>query len=426
MSTTRGLHASADPLSRRAFVHKAGAAALAVSAMRSGTSEASTKKSDPPDPKPYVPLDPAKKIRMGIVGGGFGAAFQWHLHPNCIVHAVSDLIPKRRERLMKTYRCERSYPSLAKLILDKKIDAVAVCTGAPDHARHCMDVMNAGKHVWCCVPACHTLEEAAALKQTKERTGLKYMMAETSYYHTYAMAARDLYRQGAFGEIFYSEVEYSHPLVHELSRWWYDAAGKPTWRNGYPPAFYPTHGTAYATGVTGERVAAVSALGLCAPQIDRVPPGNHGYGVGRNPYDNPFNVTVMLFKTDKGHIVRCKVVFAGTNAGERADLYGTRMSLYTPRGTSGQPFRMHGPGAPTWSRLPDYSRRLPEPMRAGSGHGGSHPHLTHAFIAALAEDREPAIDVYEALAMGVPGIVGHQSALKGGEQLNVPNFDRHG
>jgi len=65
-------------------VHKAGAAALAVSAMRSGTGEASAKKSEPPDPKPYVPLDPAKKIRMGIVGGGFGAAFQWHLHPNCM------------------------------------------------------------------------------------------------------------------------------------------------------------------------------------------------------------------------------------------------------------------------------------------------------------------------------------------------------
>ncbi|PIZ29790.1 MAG: oxidoreductase, partial [Armatimonadetes bacterium CG_4_10_14_0_8_um_filter_66_14] len=32
-----------------------------------------------------------RKIRMGIVGGGFGASFQWHLDPNCIVEAVSDL-----------------------------------------------------------------------------------------------------------------------------------------------------------------------------------------------------------------------------------------------------------------------------------------------------------------------------------------------
>jgi hypothetical protein len=32
--------------------------------------------------------------------------------------------------------------------------------------------------------------------------------------------------------------------------------------------------------------------------------------------------------------------------------------------------------------------------------------------------------VYKALAMTVPGIVAHQSALKNGERLKVPNFDR--
>ena len=67
---------------------------------------------------------------------------------------------------------------------------------------------------------------------------------------------------------------------------------------------------------------------------------------------------------------------------------------------------------------------LPKPMRHSSGHGGSHTFLTHEFIAALVEDREPAVDLYEALAMTVPGLVGHQSALKGGEQLKVPSFDK--
>ncbi len=422
-SRPRPEHSSTVP-TRRGFLHAAGATLLTGGTITMGAAESPAEGVAPPDPPNYTPLDPSRKVRMGIVGGGFGAGFYWHLHPNCVVQAVSDLIPQRRELLMKTYRCDRSYESLEKLILDKDIDAVVICTGAPDHARHAIQALKAGKHVWCAVPACHTLEEAQSLKETKEHTGLKYMMAETSYYHTFAMAARELFRQGAFGEIFYSEVEYSHPLVNELSQWWYCPDGKPTWRNGYPPAFYPTHGTAYSTGVTRERVVAVSALGLCAPPIDRVPPGNNGYGAGKNPYDNPFNVTVMLFKTNKDHIVRCKVVFAGTNAGERAELYGTTMSLYTPRESSGQPFRMHGPGAPRWTRLPDYSRRLPDALRLASGHGGSHTHLTHEFIAALIENREPAIDVYEALAMGVPGIVAHQSALRGGEQLKVPSFDR--
>ena len=77
-----------------------------------------------------------KKIRMGVVGGNFGRAFFWHEHPDCTVEAVSDLVPARREGLMKTYRCAKSYESLEKLILDKNIDAVAIFTPAPDHVRH--------------------------------------------------------------------------------------------------------------------------------------------------------------------------------------------------------------------------------------------------------------------------------------------------
>jgi hypothetical protein len=52
-----------------------------------------------------------RKIRIGVVGGGFGAAFHWHQHPNCVVEAVSDLIPDRRDTLMRVYGCQKAYES---------------------------------------------------------------------------------------------------------------------------------------------------------------------------------------------------------------------------------------------------------------------------------------------------------------------------
>ena len=70
---------------------------------------------------------------MGVMGGGFGASFYWHEHPNCVVHAVSDLITERRDRLCSVYKCDRAYGSLEELIRDPEIDAVAVFSGAPDH-----------------------------------------------------------------------------------------------------------------------------------------------------------------------------------------------------------------------------------------------------------------------------------------------------
>lgn len=65
---------------------------------------------------------------------------------------------------------------------------------------------------------------------------------------------------------------------------------------------------------------------------------------------------------------------------------------------------------------------LPESLRHASGHGGSHVFITHEFIDALVNNRRPAVDIHEALAYTVPGIVAHQSALKGGESLKIPQF----
>ena len=61
-------------------------------------------------------------------------------------------------------------------------------------------------------------------------------------------------------------------------------------------------------------------------------------------------------------------------------------------------------------------------MRHDSGHGGSAIFISAEFINALVENREPEIDLYESLAMTVPGIVAHQSALKDGELMRIPQY----
>jgi len=63
-------------------------------------------------------------------------------------------------------------------------------------------------------------------------------------------------------------------------------------------------------------------------------------------------------------------------------------------------------------------------MRHASGHGGSAVFISAEFINALLEEREPECDLYDSLAMTVPGIVAHQSSYQDGEQLAVPQFER--
>ncbi len=398
-----------DGLSRRRFLERTGQATLAASL--AGVASAASA-SEAPDP----PVKSDRKIRIGVVGGGFGRSFHWHQDPNCIVQAVSDLRADRRDALMKRYQCARTYPCLEKLIHAKDIDAVAVFTGAPDHARHCKLVMDAGKHCICAVPVALNLEDCQRLKETKERNKVYYMMAETSYYRHHTIAARKLFEDGAFGELFYSEVEYYHPPAKGGKRPLDYYKGKRTWRYGYPPMLYPTHSTGFLVGVTRERITHVSCLGWGNPESQRL---------RDNVYKNPYCAEASMGRTDKGHMCRVNVFWDGCAHGERAQWFGTKMAYYMP-GSGGQPFRLTGAGAPGWNRLPDFWHMVPRAMRRDSGHGGSHPFLTHEFVAALCEDREPAVDIYESIAMTAPGIVAHASAFKGGEQMKVPDFDPAG
>ena len=370
----------------------------------------------------------ARKIRIGVVGGGFGAAFHWHRDPNCIVEAVSDLREDRRKHLQDVYQCDKPYPSLEELIKDKNVEAVAIFTGAPDHVRHAVACMKAGKHVISAVPACISIEQAEELLATQKKTGLTYMMAETSYYHPVMISACRLYKEGKFGEIYYTEAEYHHAgMEYSL---WTDAQGKHTWRWAYPPMLYPTHCTSFLIGVTGERLTQVSCIGW----------GDGDPIMEGNTYDNnKFWNETALFKTDRGNAFRVSINWRGAFGGvERAQWYGSKMSLFEPHpnGTGAvmrratDKFVKDGAGydvglaefeqynTPKWSET-----LLPASLQVGGGHEGAEPFLTHEFIDALVNERKPAIDIYEALAYTVPGIIAHKSALADGKQMKVPQYD---
>jgi predicted dehydrogenase len=369
---------------------------------------------------------PDRKIRIGVVGGNFGRSFYWHEHPNGTVEAVSDLRPERRAALQQTYHCAKAYESLEKLILDPAIEAVAVFTPAPDHVRHVVACLRAGKHAICAVPAAMSLEECQLLAETVRSTGLTYMMAETSYYQQPTISARKMHQAGQFGTLYYTESEYLHAGVESLAF----ENGQRTWRYGFPPMHYPTHCTAHLVGVTGERLTAVSCLGW----------GDDDPLLKDNAYNNPFWNETAFFETDRGHAFRVAVHWKGAHRGtERAQYLGTSASFYFPHPNGLGPIIVRS-GNQTETDSGGFTRQLspfeqyqqpdwwntdmlPAPLRHDSGHEGSHTFLTHEFLDALVHNRKPAIDVYEAIAYTAPGIVAHQSALKHGERMTIPRFD---
>ena len=370
----------------------------------------------------------AKPVRIGIVGGRFGATFQWHLHPNAKIEAVCDIDKARLDALSEVYRCGNQFDDFRRMLQHPGLDAVGVFTPAPLHVWMAEEAMKTGKHVISAVPAGLSLEDLESLRDTVKRTGMRYMMAETSYYRPETIFAREMRERGEFGAIVYSEAEYHHEGLLDLM---VDDRGLPTWRHGFPPMWYPTHSTGMVIPVTGERLKAVSAIGW----------GDDHEVCRTNQYRNPFWNTTGLFETDAGKPSRITVAWHIAAGGtERGHFYGDRGSflMRRPEGSPDTVIRIakdgktavdangypEGKVESAAASIPDYWDRLPEPMRVKTGHGNSHTFLTYEFTQAILEDRHPAVNVWEAIAYTAPGLVAHQSALKGGERLQIPDFGR--
>lgn len=400
-----------DKVNRRQFIGQLG---LAATTMCVSPHFAFTK-----------PLNSEKKIRVGIVGGNFGLGFYFNEHPNCIVEAVSDLDAQRRNRLMEVYKCNKSYESLEVLLRDPKIEAVALFTPAPDHVRHTIQCLNAEKHVLCAVPAAMTKEECEKLLEAVKLSGLTYMMAETSVYREETITAKEFYKEGKFGNIFSSAAQYYHPGLESL---YFDEKGKSTWRHGLPPMLYPTHVTSFLISVTKERLTSVSCLGWSdgSPLLEN------------NPFNNPFWNETALFKTDKGNAFIGEVCWRGALVGvERGEWHGDKMSFYAEykglnthevisadvQGKDEGGFVVNEPKMNFSEQRDWWKTRLPGKIQHTSGHGNSHCFITHEFISSLVEGRTPEVNIYEALAYTIPGIIAHESAMRGGELLKIPVFD---
>lgn len=352
---------------------------------------------DPEASKAWKPVSD-RKIRMGIVGYGvckFGAAFGLQNHPNVEVVAVSDLIPERCAELATACRCAKTYPSLEELVKDDRIEAVFVATDAPSHAQHCIEVLKRGKHVASAVPAVFgSLEDADRLFAAVKASGRNYMMFETSCFHEELHAMRELFTRGDLGKVVYTEGEYYHYMSEPIDSF-------RNWRVGLPPQWYPTHSNAYHIGVTRGSFTAVSCMGFPS-EITHLRPD-------KNSYKNPFGTEIALFRTSEGGMARMAVSW------DTPGFSGEMGRLRSQRGTYYDKFEGLAK-APKVARPP-----LPPGVNSG-GHGGSHGHLAEEFVRSILENRQPLIDVAMALNLTVSGIVAHQSALRDGELLKIPQY----
>jgi len=392
-----------------------------------------------------------KSIKIGILGAGsFARAFTplFKAHPGVRAVSLTEVIPERRRDEAALAGITETYGSLSEL-LASDCDAVAIFTQRWLHAPQAIAALRAGKHVYCAVPAGNSVEEIAELVETVKRTGLTYMLAETSYYYPSAIFCREMWRQGKFGRFVYGEGEYMHDMSHGFYQA-YQHSGGPEWKRtaGVPPMLYPTHTMSMIVSVTGARLTRVSCLG----QVDRSDDGV--FGKGLNPWNNEFSNETALFRTSDGGSARINEFRRVGHWGGRSvrlSIFGTEGSFeeqpegdvwvnrerevtplddllrcdpVSPSGPAtealqdGTQHDFHSgmaPVHPTW-RLP------PEIVHGSTGHYGSHLFLVDDFVRSCTSGALPPNHVWAAARYNLPGIIAHESALREGELLSIPDL----
>ncbi len=384
-------------------------------------------------------------ISVGLVGlGSFGSAFAdlFMSHPLVDRIALCDREPDRIERFARKeswqskFHEKDTYHSLDE-ICKSDLDALVIITQPWLHAPQCVQAMEAGKHVYSAVPITsipdgdEILDWCDKLVEICRRTGMHYMLGETTYYHPQAMYCRRQANEGAFGDFVYAEGEYfhdvdsacnlrevmKHRLASKAGQEWLEIRRKYIERGIQSgPMHYPTHSTSGPISVMNAHAVKVCAWGYANRTND--------------PYftenGNAFSDETALFYMSNGATMRiCEYREIGLPGRETFRVYGTQGSFENNCWLSNhdrQPLSVEEMRDPLPDEVIDAFRSCSQSSNFYGGHGGSHAYLAHEFVDAVAHDRHPATNIWEAIRYMVPGVMAHKSAMRDGEVLDVPDW----
>jgi len=311
-------------------------------------------------------------------------------------------------------------------LLASDVDAIGVFTPGPLHCEHVVAALEAGKHVLSAVPTAWSLDECQQLIDAVERTGKKYMLAETPTFDPYVAVLRDRVASGEMGEVFLVESgmfqDLSGPLIGTD---YFSQAATPdglnvtaghSWRYGIPPLYYIEHSIGPVLTVLDDRLVEVTAQGSGRGDADFAAI----YGTSwESVYGNPYTCETALFRTARGTTIKITVAFVvATGVDEDAPIHywGDKQSCVI--GGSGARLLTRDSVIPL--EIPDPVASL-EPSLRDLGPCENSPVIVDLFARCIEDDTPPPIDIHKAVQFMAAGLCGHQSAMEG-RPVQIPDF----
>jgi len=151
-----------------------------------------------------------KKIRVGIVGLGFGLQ---HIRgfqdcENVEVVAVCDVVGKKVEQIARRFDIPCVFTNYRDMLKASELDAVSVATPVYLHHSMTLEALDAGKHVLCEKPLALNVQQGKRMYERAQETGLKHMTNFCWRFSPRLFHMKELVDSGYVG-----------PLYHIEARW---------------------------------------------------------------------------------------------------------------------------------------------------------------------------------------------------------------
>ncbi|QQE80555.1 Gfo/Idh/MocA family protein [Alicyclobacillus sp. SO9] len=150
-----------------------------------------------------------KPLNVAVIGAG--SISDLHLksyqkNQQAAIVAICDINEGRARAKAAEYGIERVYTDYHKLLEDREVESVSICTWNNLHAQIAMDALRSGKNVLVEKPLSRTLEEALQLQQIVKETGGLLQVGFVRRYASNTEILNRFIQAGELGEIYYSRV----------------------------------------------------------------------------------------------------------------------------------------------------------------------------------------------------------------------------
>jgi myo-inositol 2-dehydrogenase/D-chiro-inositol 1-dehydrogenase len=142
-------------------------------------------------------------ISIGVIGAGrIGQVHAGHLKhriPGVKLAAISDIFKDAAVKLAGELDVPTAYKDHRRILEDKSIQAVAICSSTDTHARFIIEAAQAGKHIFCEKPIAHNLADIDRALNAVDQAGVNLQIGFNRRFDPNFKKVRDVVASGGIG-----------------------------------------------------------------------------------------------------------------------------------------------------------------------------------------------------------------------------------